>query len=492
MNRILRDPWVLAAVLAGLVLRFVRLGAAPLWFDEVLSVQWLEGPWAQIPALCLHDNHPPLYFAIAKLAYDWLGPSAWAVRLPSVLVGVLVVPLAAAAADVLAGRRAARWAALFTAIAPVLVHHAQEARMYAMVSTFAAANLLALARWTTGRSERLGWLYAVSALLLAATHYYAAFYVAGTALAAMVARPWPVRRWLPAVGVAAAGCLAGFLSAVFLSIHFAGGQYTLGWVLLPGALWSLIGGYALLPDTFALHDHGARAALPYLPVALLAAPVIAACALVGLRSAGRAGLLALVLPLLPALVLPLLVPFVLDVAVNPRYFQSVVPALLVLLALGAASTSVARRFAPALGAGTAAVLVIGTVLHLAEPGHGREDIAGAGRWLATNVDATQPLLVTSHQMAELARFHWTRWPIVDYPPDFAAIDPLRAQRLAERLTWRNGRAIYVFGRAWGSDPDGALERAIQRRWPSCGEFHARGIRIYCLEQPDQASAKSDS
>jgi uncharacterized membrane protein len=491
MSRVARDPWVVAALLAGLLLRLVRLGTVPLWFDEVLTVRWLEASWAQISTLCLHDNHPPLYFAIAKLAHDWIGPTAWAVRLPSVLVGVLVVPLAAAVADVVSGRRAARWAACYAALAPVLVHHAQEARMYALVATFAAANLLALARWTTGRSERLGGLYAVSALLLVATHYYGAFYVAGTGLAAIMARPRPARRWLPAVAVAAAGCLAGVLSAMFLAIHYAGGKYTLGWVLLPGTLWSLIGGYALLPDTFALHDQGARAVLPYLPVALLAAPVIAACGFLGLRAAGRAGLLALVLPLVPALVAPLLVPFVLDVAVNPRYFQSVVPALLVLLALGAASPRAAGRLAPALGAGTAAVLAIGTALHLAQPGHGREDIAGAGRWLTANVAPTQPLLVTSHQMAELARFHWARWPIIDYPPDFATVDGPRAERLAERLTWRDGRAIYVFGRAWGSDPDGALERAIQR-WPSCGAFQARGIRIYCLEQSEQASAKSRS
>ena len=38
------------------------------------------------------------------------------------------------------------------ALAPILVHHAQEARMYALVATAASANLLALARWTTGRS----------------------------------------------------------------------------------------------------------------------------------------------------------------------------------------------------------------------------------------------------------------------------------------------------------------------------------------------------
>jgi uncharacterized membrane protein len=492
MSRVARDPWVVAALLVGLLLRLVRLGTAPLWFDEVLTARWLEGSWTQMLSLCLHDNHPPLYFALAKLAHDWIGPSAWAVRLPSALVGTLAVPLVAAVADVLSGLRAARWAAWFAALAPILVHHAQEARMYALVATFAAANLLALARWTTGRSERLGALYALSALGLVGTHYYSVFYVGGTALAAIMARPRPVGRWLPAVATAAAGCVTGLLLAMFLATHHAGGSYTLGWITLPGTLWALIAGYALLPDTFALHEHSARAALPYVPVALVAAPIIAACGVFGLRAAGRPGLLALVLPLVPALLAPLLMPFVLDVAINPRYFQTVVPALLVLLALGASSELAARRVGPALGVGLAGVLAAGTVLHLAEPGHGREDIADAGTWLAAHVAPTQPLLVTSHEMAELARYHWARWPIIDYPPDFATVDGPRAERLAERLAWRDGRAVYVFGRAWASDPDGALEHAIQRRWPSCGTYEARGIRIYCLEQSNQASAKSRS
>jgi uncharacterized membrane protein len=491
MRQVWRDPWVVAALLAGLLLRLLRLGTAPLWFDEVLTVRWLEGSWASMLSSCLHDNHPPLYFALAKLAHDWIGEDAWAVRIPSALLGAALVPLVAAVGEVLSGRRTARWAAWFAALSPVLVHHAQEARMYALVATFAAANLLALARWTTGRSERLGALYTLSALALAATHYYAAFYVAGTALAAVLARPRPIGRWLPAVLTAAAGCAAGFLAATFLAIHHAGGTYALGWVTLPGALWALIVGYALLPDTFALHEHSVRAALPYVPVAVLAAPVVAACGILGLRAARRAGWLALVVPLVPALVAPLAVPMLLDVAVNPRYFQTAVPALLVVLALGAASRGASRPLGRALGTGVAGVLIAGTVLHLANPGHGREDVRGAGRWLATHVAPSQPLLVTSHEMAELARFHWPRWPIVDYPEDYVAVDAPAADRLAERLRRRDGRTVYVFGRAWASDPDGVLERAI-RRWPSCGEYETRGIRIYCLEQARQATADGRS
>src|SRR5262249_39398791 len=145
---------------------------------------------------------------------------------------------------------------------------------------------------------------------------------------------------------------------------------------------------------------------------------------------------------------------------------------LVLLALGAASRGASRTLGRVFGTAVVAGLVAGTALHLASPGHGREDVRGAGRWLALNVAAPQPLLVTSHEMAELARFHWRRWSVVDYPDDYATVDAPAVDRLIGRLAWRNGRAVYVFGRAWTSDPDGALERAVQR-FPSCGEYETR-------------------
>src|SRR5262249_48682029 len=153
------------------------------------------------------------------------------------------------------------------------------------------------------------------------------------------------------------------------------------------------------------------------------------------------------------------------------------------------------RLARVAGVAVGLLLAMGTALHLAEPGHGREDVAAARAWLDANVAPEQPLLVTSSEMAYLARFHWAPRPIVDYPT------PLAASRRppgvgsaapggggAEGLPGRDGRGIYVFGRAWVSAPGGALEGDLRRRYTSCGAFETRGIRIYCLEQAASAQA----
>ncbi len=482
LGRTVRDRWVLAAIVIGVAVRFIGLGAAPLWFDEVMSAEWVRLPWRDLFARCLADNHPPLYFTILKGVRDLLGDSPWALRLPSAIIGAAAVPFVAASAARLAGAPAARWAAWFAALSPFLVHHGQEARMYALVGTLAAANLLALAEFASGASRRLGAAFVITALALVGTHYYTVFYLGGCLLAACLARPRPVRDWLPAAMITSLVSLGAFAVAALVASHRAGGDYELGWFAFPGAFWSLVSGYTLMPDTFALHAQGSHAALPYVPIALAAAPALIACALLALGTLTWPGRLTLVLPVAVALFGPFAVRLVLGVAVNPRYFQATVPAILVLLAIGAAVRGAWTRVARVAGATTGLLLATGTALHLAEPGHGREDIRAATAWLEGHAPPGEPLLVTSREMAYLARFHWPARTIVDYPDPHRVIDASSADDVAAQLPWRDGRAYYVFGRAWVSDPQGALERDVRQRWASCGDFEARGIRIHCLDQ----------
>ena len=41
----------------------------------------------------------------------------------------------------------------------------------------------------------------------------------------------------------------------------------------------------------------------------------------------------------------------------------------------------------------------------------------------------------------------------------------------------------MFGRSWISDPDGALQKAIERRYELCEGVDVRGIRVYCIVKP---------
>ena len=77
---------LLAITLAGVVLRFVRLGAQSLWIDEVLSYGWIAEIRNNGFGTLLHDIHGPLH-AVAIWATSHVSTSEWWLRFPSAVAG---------------------------------------------------------------------------------------------------------------------------------------------------------------------------------------------------------------------------------------------------------------------------------------------------------------------------------------------------------------------------------------------------------------------
>src|SRR5262245_57232640 len=477
----LRDGWVALAIGTALCIRLVRLDAAPLWFDEVITARWLDLGCGNLLRAVTRDNHPPLYFLLLKQWTVVAGVTPLALRLPSVLFSTLAVACGAQAASLLAGRAAARWAAWFLALAPSLVKHGQGARMYGLVTLGAAANVASLAAWLQGARPRLGLGFVASALVLASSHYYTVFFLGGEVLALILLWRKPVASWLPAACATAAVGLEAFAAATLLASHEAGGSYTLGPLAAPGAVWAMIGGYAALPDSGALHAHGFRAGLPFLPLGLGAAVPVLGLAIAGWRGMETAARRVLLIPFVTLLAAPFAAQLVLGVAVNPRYFIAAVPGLFIWLAAGAAQR-------PLWGWCLAVVLAIGLLQHLADPAHGREDIRAATRWLDEHVPREEEILVTSAEMELLARFHWPERPWHLWPPALVVADPDNAVRLATEFPAPavGSRRIFVLGREWLTDPTGALVRAVQARYRECPGTSVRGIRILCFERDGSA------
>ena len=84
---------VFLLILLGLGLRLARLSFQPLWWDEGYSVWFATHPLAQMASLTAQDIHPPLYYALLHGWAALLGTGPAALRLLSVAVGVLTIPL---------------------------------------------------------------------------------------------------------------------------------------------------------------------------------------------------------------------------------------------------------------------------------------------------------------------------------------------------------------------------------------------------------------
>jgi len=175
---------LLALTLLALILRVWSLGAFSVTHDEAYGL-WIAtrslAPTGVLPAAA-RDVHPPLYYL---LLHFWLalGPSkdVWA-RLPSVLLGVALVPALYALGRRLWNVRAGLVAALLAALSPLAVAQAREARMYPLAVLLLTLAAYALLRATKDDSRQtksapLCWwaAYTVLSVLALYTHYYAGF-----------------------------------------------------------------------------------------------------------------------------------------------------------------------------------------------------------------------------------------------------------------------------------------------------------------------------
>ncbi len=173
----------------------VRLATSRgLWVDEAISVEQAQLPFGEMLAdMRYTDVHPPFHHALLWVTVRVFGTSELAVRLPSLIAGVALVPVLAWVGRVLYDRRTGWVAAAFAAVAPFCVWYSQEARMYSQFMLFAAVAVGAQVQ-AIRRGRRWDWiLYGLSTAALLWTQYFAVLPIAVQQLA-FAAAWWSRRR----------------------------------------------------------------------------------------------------------------------------------------------------------------------------------------------------------------------------------------------------------------------------------------------------------
>src|SRR5207245_3044149 len=176
-----------AAALLALGLSLRGLTRHGLWLDEAYAVAVARQGLGAIAPSLIDESGPPLYYLILHLWIALFGDGIVAVRLLSILFGLLLVPATAILARRLGGERAGLAAAFLAAATPMAVQFSQETRMYTLMpllAVLAAERLLAYVE-EGGRGAALA-----HALLLAAlcyTHNWGVLLLPSAALGAVVA-----------------------------------------------------------------------------------------------------------------------------------------------------------------------------------------------------------------------------------------------------------------------------------------------------------------
>lgn len=147
----------LGLLLAAGGLRLVFLGERQLFRDEAAT--WLESSYAlpELLRIAVGEPYPPLY---TVLMHGWLrlaGDSELALRLPSVVAGLVLVLIGWRWAHEALGRWPGLVALAVLALSPLAIANARDARMYALESAFAVSGWWLTWRLLSGRTtDRAG------------------------------------------------------------------------------------------------------------------------------------------------------------------------------------------------------------------------------------------------------------------------------------------------------------------------------------------------
>ncbi len=169
-------------VLAGLTLLSLVLRLAVtrgIWLDEAISIHQARlSLHDMFRTLYYGDRQPPLHDLVLWLTIRLFGHGEFAVRLPSVIAGTLIVPALYELGRELYDRRTGLLAAGFAAISPLLIWYSQEVRMYELAALFGVLAVLTQLR-AIRNGTMLNWAaYILATAALLWTHYFGLLLIA--------------------------------------------------------------------------------------------------------------------------------------------------------------------------------------------------------------------------------------------------------------------------------------------------------------------------
>lgn len=176
---------ITALVIVGFALRLYQIGTVSFRGDEAFTVlNWIERPIAEIIAsdIPTADPQPLLAYVVFHVWGSLFGTDETVVRLLPALIGTLIIPTLYVLGKRIEGQRLGLLAAIFAALHPFLIWHAQDARNYALWATFSALALWLGLRAVSSPRHVDRVLYILVAATAAYLYYLELFFIAALTL----------------------------------------------------------------------------------------------------------------------------------------------------------------------------------------------------------------------------------------------------------------------------------------------------------------------
>jgi len=150
-------------MLVAVILRFYQLGEESLWTDEGCSLS------DAMHSSFMNSTRPVYYLLLRVWMHLGLGNSEFALRIPAALFGAASVWALYVLGKRIFGQSIALLASTFMAISTLQLNHAQEVRMYSLVSLMSVVSMYVFVLWRDRGGVKYAAAYFVSTLMLLLT-----------------------------------------------------------------------------------------------------------------------------------------------------------------------------------------------------------------------------------------------------------------------------------------------------------------------------------
>lgn len=232
---------LLGIITLAMILQLYNLGNRSIWLDEAWSFKFASMNLMDILASPDKPN-PPLYYAVLHFFLNF-GKNEFILRLPSVIFGVLCIPLAYKVGLDLFNYRVGLLSAFLLATSPFFCWHAQEARCYTLFTLFSLLSLIFFYNALRKNDVSLWIGFIISTSLGIYTHYYAFFLILIEFLFVMVF----INRYRPFVGKFFQSLIAIIIFILPQIMNFFSGMSS---KLNDGSSWGMPPSLIFVPDIF--------------------------------------------------------------------------------------------------------------------------------------------------------------------------------------------------------------------------------------------------
>lgn len=169
---------IILILILGLILRLITINQS-LWLDESINVLAAKdlGFWHFVTGYPIGDFHPPLYFALLWVWSHLFGFSEIAVRLPSVILGLITIYITFLIGKDFFSKKVGLVAALLLALGPLHVYYSQEARMYSLACFSVTLSSYLFLKFLQKGNLLNGFWYGISLILVLYSDYIAYFII---------------------------------------------------------------------------------------------------------------------------------------------------------------------------------------------------------------------------------------------------------------------------------------------------------------------------